>query len=179
MMKTSDNALWRFACEQWENAALRNLLLRLQDEQGYRVNMLLFACWCATNGIRLHEHITQAAAQTEAWHEKMIIPLRDLRRSASEAFSAEEVGQVLQEAELLAEKAEITLLHDLVALQGTRGVHGEDETKSASLCVDNLLTVAAHFGLDCQAEDIANICRLTVSCTYAKALELTRGKLAQ
>lgn len=179
MMKTSDNALWRFACEQWENAALRNLLLRLQDEQGYRVNMLLFACWCATNGTRLHEHITQAAAQTEAWHEKMIIPLRDLRRSTSEAFSAEEVGQVLQEAELLAEKAEITLLHDLVALQGKSGIQDDGKINEASLCVDNLLSVAAHFELDCQAEDIANICRLTVSCTYAKALELTQGKLAQ
>lgn len=179
-MQASDNALWHFACACWENPELRERLLRLQDESGVQVNMVMLACWSAQNGLPLKDHIQAVAALSEPWQSKIIQPLRALRRCADTLFSAEEVKGKLLEAELAAEKTEITRLFDYMHRLDPR-----DEKHSAAvircattaLCIDNLFVIIAHFKLDFCAEDIASICQLTVSSSYEQALSMAKKQI--
>lgn len=83
----------------------------LQDQQGYRINPILFALWLGTRGIPLHE--TSFAGQlkaTQAWYAQVINPIRCARRAtplANDALpAASQIIQTLLDAELAAEQEE-------------------------------------------------------------------------
>ena len=106
-----NNAFWQYSLKQWGNKPLQKLLLRLQNEQNQRVNILLFSMWLATQGKTLVHHLDQINNYTRDWHIQVVHPIREIRKDlpSNEQFIG--LKKKLQEIELEAEQYEQALLY--------------------------------------------------------------------
>jgi uncharacterized protein (TIGR02444 family) len=75
--------LWAFSLDLYARPGVAAACLRLQDEQGLDVNMLLLCCWLARSGRgRLSEgDLAAAEARAEPWRCDILAPLRAVRRA--------------------------------------------------------------------------------------------------
>jgi uncharacterized protein (TIGR02444 family) len=74
-------ALWPYALEVYARPGVEALLLRLQDDHGQCVPLLLWSLWMAGGGRPID--VAKAAACAElarAWQDAAVAPLRRLRR---------------------------------------------------------------------------------------------------
>lgn len=138
------NPLWDFALALYDRPGVKDCLLRLQDEAGIDVLMLLADCWLTQQQRNwpatalLHDYLH--------WRETMIVPLRSLRRQCGSSrqplygqllqaeLSAERMGiqylyPVLQQA--TAEAPVISLLDFAPAFYASEGADGADIKKEA------------------------------------------------
>jgi len=122
--------LWDFSLSRYARAGVADACLRLQDEQGVNVNLLLWCIWLEQQGITLDAaRLRSAQKRIHSWDEHYVLPLRQLRRRMKAEFGAadagvEQVRSQIKQAELLAEKQ---LQHWLEAL-----VQAWDDTGIAS-----------------------------------------------
>lgn len=108
--------LWRFAVALYARPGVEPACLRLQDEAGLNVNLLLACIW------RGREHgeapgadaLAAALAAIEPWHETVVDPLRAIRRSIKQQAQHDPavatVRRTVLEAELAAERVEQGLI---------------------------------------------------------------------
>lgn len=104
---------WDWSLAVYARPGVAPPLLRLQDEQGLDVNLLLFCIWAAAagpGGLR-REEVAAARGAVARWRSDLLVPLRALRRACTagqHALPAPQllrVRQALQQAELDAEHA--------------------------------------------------------------------------
>jgi uncharacterized protein (TIGR02444 family) len=111
--------LWDFSLQQYARAGVADACLRLQDEQGVNVNVLLWCLWLERRGLRLDAaRLRSAQKRIHAWDEHYVVPLRQLRRRMKAEFGVadagiEQVRHQIKQAELLAEKQLQSLLEVL------------------------------------------------------------------
>src|SRR5260221_9331531 len=74
---------WAFSLDLYAHPDVAAACLRLQDEQGLDVNLLLLCCWLARSGRgRLGEgDLAAAEARAAPWRRDIIGPLRAVRRA--------------------------------------------------------------------------------------------------
>jgi uncharacterized protein (TIGR02444 family) len=107
--KTSP-ALWDFCRKLYAQPGIETLCLRLQDEQGVNVLVLLWCAWLEIRGVYLtSEQLATAAEQTISKSESMVVPLRQVRRHLKKFGSlppdvAKAVKEDILRAELALEK---------------------------------------------------------------------------
>ncbi len=112
--------LWDFSLRQYARAGVADACLRLQDEHGVNVNLLLWCVWLEWRGITLDAaRLRSAHKRIHAWDEHYVVPLRQLRRRMKAEFGTADAGielvrQQIKQAELLAEKQLQSLLETLV-----------------------------------------------------------------
>lgn len=104
-----DNPFWQFSLEQWQKPALQAQLLSLQNEQDYRINLLLLAMWLSFEHRDIRPHLTSFVEASSAWHEQIVAPLRATRQSLPAAVR--DLKQQLQACELQAEQIEQAILY--------------------------------------------------------------------
>lgn len=104
-----DNAFWQYSLALWKNKALQETLLQLQDEQGFRVNLLLFAMWLGVENKPIAAHLENINIMTKTWHEQVVSPLRKIRK----CLPKHSLRTSLQQSELQAEQIEQALLYQL------------------------------------------------------------------
>lgn len=106
-----ENPLWHYALALYSRPGVEQCCLQLQD-QGAVVNRLLFACWLASQGIRLDQGRLQQSASP--WSSDVIGPLRAVRFRVRERLAdlpeANVCYRALRQAELAAEQLELMLL---------------------------------------------------------------------
>lgn len=79
---TLDNAFWQFACALYQQPQVAELLLQLQDEQGFNINMVLFLLWLDTQAMFVDEKQVMHFSQLiSALDNGVIQPLRQARRA--------------------------------------------------------------------------------------------------
>ncbi len=85
------NPFWDYSLRIYGNAAVRDCCLMLQNLYRADVNMLLFLCWRAENGVPTTDKATLTAmiGATEALRSGLVEPLRALRRSLKTSLAAE------------------------------------------------------------------------------------------
>lgn len=111
--------LWDFSLHQYARAGVAEACLRLQDEHGVNVNLLLWCVWLEQRGLVLDAaRLRSAQKRIHAWDERYIVPLRQLRRRMKTEFGVadpgiEQVRSQIKQAELLAEKQLQSLLEVL------------------------------------------------------------------
>jgi len=111
--------LWDFSLQLYARAGVADACLRLQDEHGVNVNLLLWCAWLEQRGLALDvTRLRSAQKRIHAWDEHYVVPLRQLRRRMKTEFGVADVGieQVrsqIKQAELLAEKQLQSLLEML------------------------------------------------------------------
>jgi len=74
---------WAFSLDLYAQPGVAAACLRLQDEQGLDVNVLLLCCWLARSGRgRLSEDdLAAAEARATPWRRDIVAPLRAVRRA--------------------------------------------------------------------------------------------------
>lgn len=111
------NSLWDFALEFYARPGVASHLLRLQDEAGMDVCVLLWRLWLNGHGLAPTAHAEQALAEVVAWQRDYTRPLRDRRRwlkpAAADDPALAHLRQTLKDAELMAEKHALGLLEAL------------------------------------------------------------------
>lgn len=76
-----DNEFWRFSLAVYQQGAVANECLALQEALGLDVNILLFSAWLGRRGIILHRIDIEAASRAVAsWHESVVRSLRNVRQ---------------------------------------------------------------------------------------------------
>ena len=153
----SDNPLWLFSLKVYGNPDVEPACLRLQENAGADVNLVLFCCWLglADYGQVAAPQLRDLLIATSRWHEKSIGPLRALRRDLKGNFDpvssnlGEATRQKVLAAELEAERALQGVLFESV--QHLAGNDKTDQQRGE----DALANVTTYFQLADIAEDEA------------------------
>jgi len=115
------STLWPFATGFYARPGVEPILLRLQDEHGVDILLLIALLYAGRRGIALADSDVQdLVAQSEAWRSKAILPLRAARRGLKSPAGArpdpeqEELRIQIKSAELAAERLLIRRLEALL-----------------------------------------------------------------
>ncbi len=99
---------WAFSLDLYAHPDVAAACLRLQDERGLDVNLLLLCCWLARSGRgRLSEgDLAAAEARAAPWRRDIIEPLRAVRRALKTMPDAAPLYAESKKLELHAEREE-------------------------------------------------------------------------
>jgi uncharacterized protein (TIGR02444 family) len=111
-------AFWAFSLRLYGGPGVQQVLLRLQDEKGADVTLILYILWRAWCGYRLDaESLRVIEQRTRPWRDEVIRPLRTVRRAmkglVGGAPAPEALRERIKDAELEAER----LLHGALEAQ--------------------------------------------------------------
>ncbi|MBO6506715.1 MAG: TIGR02444 family protein [Kordiimonadaceae bacterium] len=82
MPKISAEEFWQFSIKHYDNDAVKNACLSLQDSAGADVNLLLLAIWLRTLSITISgETLANLFSTSTHWQTEKIVPLREKRCS--------------------------------------------------------------------------------------------------
>lgn len=102
-----NNPFWHYSVRQYAQPGVAQACLKLQDEHGLDVNMLLYAAWLASEGRQPDRgHLTALARKVEDWRRRVVQPLRELRVQWKGFAPAEMLREQLQSLELEAERVQ-------------------------------------------------------------------------
>jgi uncharacterized protein (TIGR02444 family) len=107
----SGSPFWRFSLRLYRLPGVAEACIKLQEESGCDVNLLLFLLWHAAQGRRLAtEEIERLEQDIAPWREATVVPLRAVRRALKsppglvEAGAAEAFRTRIKAVELEAER---------------------------------------------------------------------------
>ena len=110
-MSESAPTLWHYALSRWKQPAFEKACLRLQDEAGIPISLLLFGLWLAANQRQPDAAIgRQAEALAEQFEARYLRPLRAVRRDVTTDTSMLEFKRQLQQSELEGERVLLSSL---------------------------------------------------------------------
>jgi uncharacterized protein (TIGR02444 family) len=111
---------WRFSLGFYRQPGVGEACIRLQDEAGVDVNILLYLLWHAALERRLSGAEVEAIEQRIApWRDQVVKPLRAIRRaikippSVIESATAEGYRSKIKNVELEAERLQQEAMYDL------------------------------------------------------------------
>lgn len=98
MIRLNAEGFWEFSLAFYCKSPVAVALLSLQDRRNADVNMLLAICWLATLGYQLPTSgLIDIDAAVQPWRDKVVRPLREVRRRVKGEFS-EEIGKIDQQS---------------------------------------------------------------------------------
>ena len=128
------NDLWDFALNFYQQPGVEVSCLRLQDDYGLSINRLIYACWCASCGIRVQT--AWFSGEAGQWQQSITHPLREVRYRVRQPKQTQteldRCYQALRKAELACEQVELALLFEQTPTAA-------EETRSVQLVLDNLV----------------------------------------
>lgn len=160
---TGGNPFWDFSLSVYGTPGVADACLRLQDEAGLDVNLVLFACWIA--GARktplTDAEMREVIALTQAWRERVVVPLRRIRRElkggsdglpldAVESFRSE-----IKRIELASERRQQDMLFAFADTLGTAG----SAPPTAAQAMENMGRYLSVSGVD-TGEKVQEDCRI-------------------
>lgn len=104
------DSLWDFSLALYQQPDVADSCLRLQDEHGVNVNLLLWCVWLECQGLNLDDaHLHEAQRRIRGWDQHYVVPLRHLRQRMKAEFgiqdaAIETVRRHIKQAELAAEQ---------------------------------------------------------------------------
>jgi uncharacterized protein (TIGR02444 family) len=105
LTNTESNPFWEFSLSIYAQPGVAVCCLQLQESAAVDVNVLLYACWCASEGWVLGTtELAAVTAAVEDWRRDVVLPLRLLRRDLREYPGVESTRAILKQAELEAER---------------------------------------------------------------------------
>ena len=160
MPDCSDSPLWLFCLALYVRPEVVESCLNLQDRCHADVNIVLYLLWLASLKRRLSDtEIERITSTTQDWRERIIKPLRVLRRGLKNSqpmptqTAAERLRQLLKKLELHAEKLQLQRLFEATQ-PSLPGDHADDIIEA---CRSNLEIYNQTLG---NRFDVADIDRL-------------------
>jgi uncharacterized protein (TIGR02444 family) len=162
----SSSPFWRFSLQLYRAPGVAEACIKLQEEAGADVNLLLFLLWHGVQQRRLStQEVERLEQKIAGWRDLAVIPLRAIRRAlksppglvepgAAEAFRTR-IKAVELEAERLQQEAMYGLVRD--SLLGERAPSVADAARAnvaayASICRAAFAEPAVHTVLDALAK---------------------------
>ena len=109
---TMSNPLWDYSLAVYGLDGVATTCLALQDTFGLDVNLLLYAAWLAHRERRLsHAHLIEVDGLIAEWREKVVQPLRLLRRQLREYPGAAGIHDEIKALELRAEQQQQDMMY--------------------------------------------------------------------
>lgn len=100
-----NNALWAFSLHRYQQPGVAEACLEAQDCYAADVNLLLYAAWLQARGQKLDAAGWSALDQALApWRQRVVVPLRQLRRDWRNLPEAQSLRERLKVLELDAER---------------------------------------------------------------------------
>jgi uncharacterized protein (TIGR02444 family) len=145
---SAGSPFWRFSLQLYRLPGVADACIRLQEESGVDVNLLLFLLWHAAQRQALSTaEVERLEHQIAAWRNLTVIPLRAVRRGLKsppalvEAGTAEAFRTRIKAVELEAERLQQQAMYELVrdSLFGEAAPSVEDAARTnvaayASMC---------------------------------------------
>jgi uncharacterized protein (TIGR02444 family) len=105
------NPFWDYSLASYRLEGVASSCLVLQDNGGMDVNLLLYAAWLAHMDQRLSaDHLAGLEVEIVDWRERVIKPLRTLRRQLQDYSRASGVREEIKALELRAEQEQQDLM---------------------------------------------------------------------
>ncbi|MGD8327107.1 MAG: TIGR02444 family protein [Sphingomonadales bacterium] len=125
-MNGEEAGFWLFSLALYGQGDVQDACLRLQNEHGADVNLLLWCCWMAWDHGLIVEppQIEAANARVKDWRENILKPLRTVRAAAK---GEPESYEALKNAELIAER------HAQALISADNNSHEEQAKETAGL----------------------------------------------
>ncbi len=118
---SSGSLFWRFSLQFYRLPGVAEACIKLQEEAGCDVNLLLFLLWHGALGRRLSAaEVDELEQKIGPWRDLTVIPLRSIRRALKSppglvgAGSAEAFRTRIKAVELEAERLQQEAMYDLV-----------------------------------------------------------------
>jgi uncharacterized protein (TIGR02444 family) len=106
------NPLWDYSLATYSLDEVAAACLALQDTFGIDVNLLLYAAWLAHLDRRLTDsHLTELEALIADWRDKVVMPLRAVRRHLLAYPDATGLRNDVKSLELCAEREQQDLMY--------------------------------------------------------------------
>lgn len=106
------NPLWDYASTLYGLEGVAPACLVLQDRFGVDVNLLLYAAWLAQLQQRLDStHVKALDAVVSDWRDRVVRPLRTLRRQLHAVAEAGELYEGVKALELQSERAQLDKMY--------------------------------------------------------------------
>lgn len=162
---------WRYSARLYGKPGISEKCLRLQDDAGIDINLMLFCCWIGFRaGKTLHtEEIRALLEVTRDWREGAIKPIRRLRRELKGLTARTEgsgfVYDAIKHCELDAEKVKQRLL---IRAAGTIEIIGAEPIDAAETALAN---IERYFAL--QGVEEGDWAGVAVAAIIAAAAELS------
>lgn len=151
-----NNPFWDYSAAVYSLDGVADICIALQDDIGLDVNVLLYAAWLASLNRRLTpSHLGAVDAEVAHWRERVVQPLRSLRRELGDYPSAAEIREDIKAVELRAEQQQQDMMYEFHC--------GSVELPSVDCPLqENLALVATSSGPDeaCWATGIERLYRL-------------------
>ena len=118
---SAGSPFWRFSLQFYRLPGVAEACIKLQEEAGADVNLLLFLLWHGAQQRRVPAaEVARLDQRIAAWRERAVIPLRAIRRALKspqglvEAGTAEAFRTRIKAVELEAERLQQEALYELV-----------------------------------------------------------------
>ncbi|WP_439105494.1 TIGR02444 family protein [Congregibacter sp.] len=142
--------LWHFAVDVYARPHVAELCLHAQEQWGVDVNLMLYTCWCTTQGRRLNaEDLYLAEARCKSWRDEVILPLRQQRKRWQGQPQCAAEYAAIKTLEIQAERTQLGFLAEIYAADSTTG--SVDASAPPLLLEEQLRTLARHYELDDEA----------------------------
>jgi uncharacterized protein (TIGR02444 family) len=128
------NPLWDYSCATYALGEVASICMQLQDESSIDVNVLLYAAWLGSKEQRVGQrHIAALDAQIASWRERVIIPLRALRRQLRDYPQANAWREEIKSLELRAERQQQDIMYEYYL--AADDVHSEIHATAGNLAL--------------------------------------------
>ena len=122
----SEKSFWQFSLAAYSVVGVDRLLLRLQDEFGADINMLLFCYWLGLDRkTPTPEYWLELQSLTDQWRKESILPLRALRRFLKQQPGVTDFRRNIQAMEVEAERLQQKMMEDFSASNGITAYNGD------------------------------------------------------
>jgi uncharacterized protein (TIGR02444 family) len=118
---SSGSPFWRFSLQFYRLPGVAEACIKLQEEAGADVNLLLFLLWHGAHGRRIEAaEIARLEQKIAGWRDLTVIPLRAVRRALKSPPGLVEPGTTeafrtrIKAVELEAERLQQEAMYDLV-----------------------------------------------------------------
>jgi uncharacterized protein (TIGR02444 family) len=118
----SQSAFWRFSLAFYGRGGVPELCLRVQDEHGFDVNIMLYLLYLAESGRQIDDaELTRIESISRDWREQVVRPLRQVRRALKgglapfDTATTEQLRTAVKRAELESEQLQQLALERLAA----------------------------------------------------------------
>lgn len=114
--------LWRWCGEVYRRPGVADACLRLQDECGADVNLVLALIWAGGEGIAVDAAaLSRLVELSRNWQAQIVTPLRAVRRALKPRIEAADFRERVKAIELEAERIEQEMLVSALPAPGNGG----------------------------------------------------------
>lgn len=135
-----DSPLWNYSTQIYQLAEVESSCLHLQNTFEADVNILLYCCWLAEQGIELDtQDIQRLITATQPWQTSMIKPLREARKMMKQHIIAMP-SEMLEQTIANISEMELNAEH-MAQLSLEKAIHLKNKQKNTE---KNPVEIAAH-----------------------------------